>query len=209
MSLRGMQKGRPPAIHGTVAAEGSASDELPLDAVYHLLQNERRRGVISYLDDHEAPVTRSEVAEQVAAWENGTDVDGIDSQERKRVYIALHQIHLPKLDDAGVLEYDPDRGTITPRPLLEQVNEIIETTSGVNETRATPTPGPAPDREEATAETGSLGFTVFGLLPGVALGFLLGNLLVGIGTGVVLLAAAIALVAAVAIVVRNGTGTDV
>lgn len=203
MSLTETQKGRPPAIHRSDAAEGSEETELSLDAIYHLLQNERRRGVISYLAKHDCPVTRSEVAEQVAAWENGTDVDQIDSQERKRVYIALHQVHLPKLDDAGVLEYDADRGTITPHPLLERVNDIIEDTSDLSATANQPS-GNATSEESEGSDESSMRSLFLGLLPGVALGFVVGSVRSSIATEVLLLAAAVALLVTIGITLAVG-----
>ncbi len=89
------------------------------DTAFHLLQNGRRRAVLRMLiacggDD----VSMREVAEHVAAWENDTTVPRLTSMERQRVYIALYQSHLPKLDDHGVIEYDRDRGTLRPTPLI-------------------------------------------------------------------------------------------
>lgn len=38
----------------------------------------------------------------------------VTSQQRKRTYTALRQSHLPKMDRAGVIDYDADRGSIEP-----------------------------------------------------------------------------------------------
>lgn len=47
------------------------------------------------------------------------DIAGAESGEsppprrvRDSVYVSLHQTHLPKLDDAGAIEYDEDRKTV-------------------------------------------------------------------------------------------------
>ncbi|MFC7137327.1 hypothetical protein ACFQRB_14460 [Halobaculum litoreum] len=53
-----------------------------------------------------------ELAEHVAAWENGVDVAEVDSTQRRRAYVALHQTHLPRLDEAGVLRYESTREEI-------------------------------------------------------------------------------------------------
>lgn len=91
----------------------SAPSELSLDDIYHLLQTKRRRDVLRYLRDAEGRVQLRELAEQVAAWENDTTVREVSSNERKSVYSALHQTHLPKLQAAGVLRYDPERSLVT------------------------------------------------------------------------------------------------
>ncbi|MFC3958320.1 DUF7344 domain-containing protein [Halovivax cerinus] len=96
----------------TSVTDDSSADGLSKDVIFELLKNRRRREVLSYLLDCEGTVTLSELAEQIAAWENDTTVDQLNSDQRKRVYVALYQTHLPKMDDAGIIEYDQDRGLI-------------------------------------------------------------------------------------------------
>jgi hypothetical protein len=107
----------------TPESVGSESDpELPKDELFHLLQNQRRRRVMLFLQDADSEETMRDVAEQVAAWENDTTVEALSSNERQRVYIALYQSHLPKLDDAGVLDYNQQRGIVSRTPLADQLD---------------------------------------------------------------------------------------
>nr|WP_267636226.1 hypothetical protein [Halovenus rubra] len=53
----------------------------------------------------------SDIAEQIAAWENGKSLAEITSDERHRVYTSMQQTHLPTMDRAGVINYD--NGTVT------------------------------------------------------------------------------------------------
>ncbi|GAB3664449.1 DUF7344 domain-containing protein [Halopiger thermotolerans] len=93
---------------------GEDDDEsLSKDVIFELLKNRRRREVLTYLLEADDTVTLGELAEQIAAWENDTDVNALSSDQRKRVYVALYQTHLPKMDDAGIVEYDQDRGLIS------------------------------------------------------------------------------------------------
>ena len=110
---------------GAVTPDGE-STELTDDRAYHLLQNERRRNVLRYLDGTDGPVEMRDVAEQVAAWEHDTTVEALASDERQRVYIALYQSHLPKLDKEGVIEYDQSRGVVERGPLAEQFDPYLE-----------------------------------------------------------------------------------
>ena len=91
----------------------SADEESPLsnEEAYDQLANHRRRYALHYLKQAEGPVDIGDLAEQVAAWENATDAANLDAQERKRVYIALYQSHLPSMDDAGLVTYEDD-GTV-------------------------------------------------------------------------------------------------
>ena len=99
-----------------IASSVSDSDDeegLSKDVIFELLKNRRRREVLAYLLEAEETVTLGELAEQIAAWENDTEVNALSSDQRKRVYVALYQTHLPKMDDAGIVEYDQDRGLIS------------------------------------------------------------------------------------------------
>ena len=82
------------------------------EEVFDAVKNLRRRYVLYYLQRYGGPIDLGELAEQVAAWENDTTVSNVSPGERKSVYSALHQTHLPKLESAGVLRYDPDRSLV-------------------------------------------------------------------------------------------------
>ncbi|MFP8957280.1 ArsR family transcriptional regulator [Natrialbaceae archaeon A-CW3] len=97
----------------TSVTANDTDETLSKDVIFELLKNRRRREVLTYLLDAEETVTLGELAEQIAAWENDTDVNALSSDQRKRVYVALYQTHLPKMDDAGIVDYDQDRGLIT------------------------------------------------------------------------------------------------
>jgi len=85
--------------------EGPSDDEL-----FELLANQRRRFVLHRLEQEPAePVSLSTLSEHVAGWEHGVTPSELDYRERKSVRNSLHQFHLPKLDDAGIVAYD-DRG---------------------------------------------------------------------------------------------------
>ncbi len=97
---------------GGSAEGGEGSGTLSKDLVFTMLSNGRRRHVIHYLKQRGERVTIRELSRQVAAWENGIEPEALDYKQRKRVYTSLHQTHLPKLDDASIVDYDRDRGTV-------------------------------------------------------------------------------------------------
>ena len=93
-------------------AAHEAGEGLPLDVTFEILKNRRRRLILEYLEGETDPMAIGELAEHIAAIENDIDVRQLDSQQRKRVYIGLYQCHLPKMDDAGVIEYNQTRGLV-------------------------------------------------------------------------------------------------
>ncbi|SEA13504.1 hypothetical protein SAMN04488065_2026 [Haloplanus vescus] len=89
------------------------TEHLSKDTVFSLLSNQRRRYTLQYLGHHSNAVSLRDLAAQVAAWENDVALDDLEYKQRKRVSTALHQTHLPKLHEAGVVDYDRDAGTVT------------------------------------------------------------------------------------------------
>jgi hypothetical protein len=106
--------------------EESAPATLSMDVTFGLLKNRRRRETLQYLREHDGEARLDEVAEHIAALENETTVAALSSDQRKRVYIGLYQCHLPKLDDAGVVDYDQDRGTILMNETAEQLFHYLD-----------------------------------------------------------------------------------
>lgn len=73
------------------------------DEYYRLLSDERRRTVLRALTDVERPIAVGELAREVA--ERETD-GGASVSAVRGVETDLHHVHLPMLDDHGIVEYD-------------------------------------------------------------------------------------------------------
>lgn len=113
-----------PAVEQT--SDTPENDTLSKDDIFHLLQTRRRRDALRYLKGTEETVRMRDLAEQVAAWEHETTVDGLTSEQRQRVYISLYQSHLPKLDEEGVIEYDQSRGTVHRTEIADQLDPYLD-----------------------------------------------------------------------------------
>lgn len=97
----------------TTETDDVVDPPLPLDQVFGILKNERRRRVLRMLQQTEDDtLSLSDLAEQIAAWENDKPIKQITSDERKRVYVGLYQCHLPKMDGMGVIDFNKPRGII-------------------------------------------------------------------------------------------------
>lgn len=88
------------------------TDALSRDTVFGLLSATRRIDALAYLDENGDESDLSAVAEHVAGKENGVEPRNLSGKQRKRVWVSFHQNHLPKMDDANVIDYDKARGTI-------------------------------------------------------------------------------------------------
>jgi len=99
---------------------------LPRDEAFDVLRNQRRRFVLHYLEATGDAAELGEIATRVAAWENDVAVEAVTADQRKRVYTTLQQSHLPRMDDAGIVEYDPDRGTVQPTDRADDLSIYLE-----------------------------------------------------------------------------------
>ena len=101
------------AIGETTDRDANArAERLPTEVIFTTLSNRRRRYVLHYLAQVGDAVTMRDLSEQIAAWENRIDRPAVTPKQRKRVYTALHQTHLPMMNRLGAVAYDRDRGTV-------------------------------------------------------------------------------------------------
>ncbi|MGQ3413287.1 DUF7344 domain-containing protein [Natrinema sp. LN54] len=113
------------------AVTGDATPSL--DLVFELLSNSRRRYALYYLNDRpDGVATVENLAENVIALERTIDGDEGDTAEpitvadsaagQTGVRTELQHIHLPKLEDAGILEHDQRSETVRywSQPSLEE-----------------------------------------------------------------------------------------
>lgn len=94
--------------------------------IFDVLSNGRRRRVIEHLQRRDGAATLSELVDHVAAGENEHSIAELTPEERKRVYTALRQAHLPKMDELGVVEYDHEAGRVNLTPGTEQAYLHLE-----------------------------------------------------------------------------------
>ncbi|WP_243837898.1 hypothetical protein [Halobacterium sp. R2-5] len=111
-------------------AADQSTDAPTEDELFDVLSNRRRRYAAHALKSEDGAMDLGDVAEQVAAWEYGVDVEQVSYEERKRVYTALQQSHLPMMDEAGVVDFDKNRGTVEPTPSLDDVEVYMDIVQG-------------------------------------------------------------------------------
>lgn len=116
--------------HTDIDTSRTDRDGLTEDELFELLANQRRRHIMHTLVREDDRLDIGDLSQEIAAWEDGLAFEDVSSTDRKRVYTALQQSHLPKMDKAGVLEFDRDRGTIEPTPALEDVEIYMDVVRG-------------------------------------------------------------------------------
>lgn len=89
-----------------------ASPSTDEHTVFDVLSSPRRRQLLRLLHQRGGQQELGDLAAHVAAAEMGASVDELTTSERKRVYISCYQTHLPRLVEAGLVDYDPDTGVV-------------------------------------------------------------------------------------------------
>jgi hypothetical protein len=112
-------------IQAAITGNNTPALDTTIDETLTLLKNARRRQVIKCVVTAPEPVTVGELAERIAAREEGVSREIVGSQARKRVYVGLYQGHLDKLDQAGFVAFDNQQVTATWRTQL--ANDLVDT----------------------------------------------------------------------------------
>jgi hypothetical protein len=92
--------------------------------IHDVLRNERRRLVIERLRERGGSETVRELSEHIASVESGENPP--PRNIRQSVYVSLHQTHLPKLDELGIVAYDSDAKEVSLARRAEQVAVYME-----------------------------------------------------------------------------------
>lgn len=81
-------------------------------AFFDVLSDSHRRVVVERLDEH-GPQTLPELADELVRWTSDEQEDEIPDEQSESYYVALYHVHVPKLVDAGIAEYDEDDDTVS------------------------------------------------------------------------------------------------
>lgn len=94
------------------------------ETTFDILSSPVRRNVIAILHDS-APITRPELTAKLAdaMGDAGATARSPRKTSRRQLRISLHHNHLPRLADAGVIEYDGD--SVSPTSALDRLAQSL------------------------------------------------------------------------------------
>lgn len=90
--------------------------------VFDLLADEHRRHAVAYLATCEESIPISELAAQIATRIADRPRTAIPTRKTRSITIELHHKHLPKLAEAGIVEYDRECGLVK----LSEADAVVE-----------------------------------------------------------------------------------
>ena len=104
------------------------SNSLPETVIHDVLSNSRRKHALRELRTRGGAISVRELTEAIAADETGTSP--APACVRESVYASLHQTHLPRLHDLGVVVYDRDRKEVRACRGARDVGRYMEVVTG-------------------------------------------------------------------------------
>lgn len=95
--------------------------------IHDALSSPRRLHILRLLAEAGTSLTLANLAREIARIEQDRSQVGVTAEQTKEMQISLHHIHIPRLIDADLVEYDKNKGRVgmrdtVPRDVLENFN---------------------------------------------------------------------------------------
>lgn len=87
-------------------------DDVRDDETLEALADERRRLALDCLPSRGETAALTDLTRRVAVGEAEAPVDAVSEERIERVKRSLYHVHLPRLDDVGLVAFDPEERTV-------------------------------------------------------------------------------------------------
>lgn len=100
-------------------AEMDPSDRL--DILFDLLSSAERRATLRYLALRSDHVSIERLGDEVASDSHGRAVADLTEKQRSDTTVALHHVHLPRLEETGLVSWNRESNRVRLAPAVEEV----------------------------------------------------------------------------------------
>lgn len=100
---------------------------LDLDGVLDLCQDQHRRIVLGVLAAQQRPLTRNDLTKAILKHNHHVPVTAGSGETATGIETTLHHVHLPKLEAAGLVEYDIERHLVEPTAQFDRIEPHLTT----------------------------------------------------------------------------------
>lgn len=97
------------------------SSSIDSDTVLGLCADQHRRIALAVLANEQRSLTRNDLTKAIAKHNHHVPVTEMPKERLSEVQISLHHVHLPKIEAAGLVNYDQERGLVEPTEQFEEV----------------------------------------------------------------------------------------
>ncbi|RDI70375.1 DUF7344 domain-containing protein [Halopelagius longus] len=83
------------------------------ESPFQALSDRNRRLTFSCLEEDDCPKSVETLAAEVVAEREDVSPEDVGDEERRTAAVKLYHVHLPKLDEAGLVSFDPEERTVS------------------------------------------------------------------------------------------------
>ncbi|WP_440772249.1 DUF7344 domain-containing protein [Natronorubrum sp. DTA28] len=102
-------------------------ETIDFNTVIDLCRDEHRRIVLSVLAAEQRSLTVNDLRTVILTRNHHTPVTDASEEVLTEIGVSLTHTHIPKLESAGVIEYDSDRQLIVPTEQFDQLQPHLST----------------------------------------------------------------------------------
>lgn len=97
-----------------------------IDTIFTCLANPRRRLLIERVSESSGSVTVEGLLQHLLDREDGTPPATLSNDERTGLTVSLHHRHLPKMEEAGLIEVNHETNTIRESTHFDVATSLLE-----------------------------------------------------------------------------------
>lgn len=102
-------------------------DATTFDGVLELCRDQYRRIILAVLASEPRALTLNDLTKTIVKHNHQASITEIANEEINQIQLSLHHLHIPKLEQCGVIEYDPDRQLVEPTAQFDEWEPLIST----------------------------------------------------------------------------------
>ena len=91
------------------------------DTLLELCQEHHRRIVLAVLAGEKRSLTVNDLTKTIIKHNHHTPLREISKEESRQIRMELYHVHIPKLEDQSLVEYDQERQLVEPTPQFDQL----------------------------------------------------------------------------------------
>lgn len=97
-----------------------------VDAIFTCLAHQRRRRLVAFLSERSGPIVVEEIVQHLTELDaGGPSASRLDDEDVEIAVSLLHK-HLPKLDEAGVVDVDTETRTVRKGRCFDVATSLLE-----------------------------------------------------------------------------------
>lgn len=100
-------------------------DPIGFDTVLDLCRDQHRRIILAVLLEEHRSLTMNDLTKAILKYNHQTSVTEVPEEVLTEIHVSLYHVHIPMLESAGVVEYDPERQHVVPTEQFDQLQSSL------------------------------------------------------------------------------------